>query len=129
MTFRYTDVFSLLVAILATTHFLSSNLEFVKFYIEEFKVISNLPVSIIANQYNTRLDGHHHHHHEKKAKVVDICDDFPRDSVPQDTNTTTTFCVDRNGCCNFTTIQSAIDATITANPKRTLIWINNGIYL
>ncbi|PSR96405.1 Pectinesterase [Actinidia chinensis var. chinensis] len=37
-------------------------------------------------------------------------------------------CVDRNGCCNFTTVQSAVDAVGVLSQKRTIIWINNGIY-
>ncbi|KVH88801.1 probable pectinesterase 8 [Cynara cardunculus var. scolymus] len=127
MTFRYMNVFSLLVALLATTHFLSSNLEFFRFWIEELHVISLSPVSIIVNPYTDWLEGHRHHR-DKKAKKFDICDDFPRDSLPPDTNTTTTFCIDRNGCCNFTSIQSAVDAVMTSNPKRTIMWINNGIY-
>lgn len=122
MTFRYANVLSLLVAVLASTHFLLSNIEHVKHFLGEF-TISREPIV-------TKLDGHHHHHHDhKEATKVDICDAFPRDSLPPDTNTTTTLCVDRNGCCNFTTIQSAIDAVVPLNAKRSLIWINNGVYL
>ncbi|KAK9051699.1 hypothetical protein SSX86_014700 [Deinandra increscens subsp. villosa] len=122
MTFQYMNVFSLLVVVLASTHFLSSNLRHVKHFLEEFNVISSSP-DLIITQLNR-----HHHHHGKKASKVDICDDFPHDSVPPDTNTTTTFCVDRNGCCNFTTIQSAVDAVATLSTKKSLIWIKNGIY-
>ncbi|KAL8230600.1 hypothetical protein R6Q57_000378 [Mikania cordata] len=125
MNFRYTDVFSLLIIVLASTHFLSSNIQHVKHFLEEFKVISSSSSS--SKSSSASLDGRHHHHHQTASKV-DMCDDFPHDSVPLDTNTTTTFCVDRNGCCNFTTIQSAIDAVVTLNSKRSLIWINNGIY-
>ncbi|KAJ0726526.1 putative pectinesterase [Helianthus annuus] len=121
--FRYANVLSLLVAVLASTHFLSTNLQYVKHLFEEFKAISLSPQPVVI-----RLDGHHHHHHGKKASKVDMCDTFPSDSIPPDTNTTTTFCVDHNGCCNFTTVQAAVDAVITLNPKRTLIWINSGIY-
>lgn len=118
MTFRYTNVFSILVVVLASTHFLSSNLQSVKHFLEQFSV--------------TRwLDGHHHrhhNHHDNKPSKVDMCDSFPYDSLPPDTNTTTTLCVDRNGCCNYTTVQSAIDAVVTLNAKRSLIWINKGMY-
>ncbi|CAI0440058.1 unnamed protein product [Linum tenue] len=63
-----------------------------------------------------------------KPKPASICDDFPPDIPPPDTNTTTTICVDRNGCCNFTTVQAAIDAVPNMSPKRSIIWINSGIY-
>ncbi|KAL8250396.1 hypothetical protein R6Q59_034089 [Mikania micrantha] len=96
MSFRYTDVFSLLIIVLASTHFLSSNLQHVKHFLEEFKVISSSSSSS-SKSCSASLDGRHHHHHQTASKV-DMCDDFPRDSVPLDTNTTTTFCVDRNGC-------------------------------
>lgn len=76
---------------------------------------------------------HHHHHlpHRKgtnKGNLANICDDFPPDIPPQDTNTTTTICVDRHGCCNFTTVQAAVDAIGNYSQKRTIIWINSGIY-
>lgn len=77
---------------------------------------------------------HCSHHHkrqkpsEKKTKVS-VCDDFPPDFTPPDTNTTSYFCVDRNGCCNFTTVQSAVDAVANFSLKRNVILINSGIYL
>ncbi|KAJ6741447.1 PECTINESTERASE 8-RELATED [Salix viminalis] len=81
---------------------------------------------------NSIEEGHHHHHHHNKhpsdRKMANICEDFPPDFPPPDTNTTSTFCVDRNGCCNFTTIQSAIDFVANYSQKRTIIWINSGIY-
>lgn len=61
-------------------------------------------------------------------RQVSICDDFPLDIPPPETNTTLTLCVDRNGCCNFTTVQAAVDAAGNFSQKRTVIWINGGIY-
>ncbi|KAJ8770469.1 hypothetical protein K2173_017960 [Erythroxylum novogranatense] len=77
------------------------------------------------------IEGHHHQHHNRhhsKGNKVNICDDFPPDFPPPDTNTTSIFCVDRNGCCNFTTVQAAVDAVANFSQKRTILWINSGIY-
>ncbi|XP_056168463.1 probable pectinesterase 8 [Syzygium oleosum] len=76
--------------------------------------------------------GHCHRRHRKcpdnSQRQVSICDDFPLDIPPPETNTTLTLCVDRNGCCNFTTVQAAVDAAGNFSQKRTVIWINGGIY-
>uniref|UniRef100_A0A7N0T2Y6 Pectinesterase n=1 Tax=Kalanchoe fedtschenkoi TaxID=63787 RepID=A0A7N0T2Y6_KALFE len=61
-------------------------------------------------------------------KVHNICDDFPPDVPPPNTNTTTYLCVDSHGCCNFTTVQSAVDAVGNYSSNRTVIWINSGFY-
>ena len=74
---------------------------------------------------------HHHHHHRKPSdtkKKVDICDDFPKNIPPPDTDTTSYLCVDKKGCCNFTTVQSAVDAIGNFSQKRNVIWINSGMY-
>ena len=39
---------------------------------------------------------------------MSICDGF-QPGIPPDTNTTSYLCVDRNGCCNFTLVQAAVD--------------------
>ncbi|XXG65672.1 hypothetical protein AAC387_Pa05g3307 [Persea americana] len=70
----------------------------------------------------------HHNIHRGKKRPTSICDKFPPNLPPADTNTTAFLCVDRRGCCNFTTVQSAIDAIGIASVKRTVIWINSGIY-
>lgn len=73
---------------------------------------------------------HHRHHTDENKPTKTICDDtFPQDFPPPDTNKTSFICVDSNGCCNFTTVQAAVDAVALFSPKRTIIWINNGIYL
>ncbi|KAG2653116.1 hypothetical protein PVAP13_1NG430500 [Panicum virgatum] len=38
------------------------------------------------------------------------------------------FCVDANGCCNFTTVQAAVDAVPPNSQNRSIVWINSGIY-
>ncbi|XP_057954755.1 probable pectinesterase 8 [Malania oleifera] len=70
----------------------------------------------------------HLQYYEKSTKDSIICEDFPPDFPPPDTDTTSILCVDGNGCCNFTTVQSAVDAASVDPQKRTIIWINSGIY-
>ncbi|XP_054813897.1 probable pectinesterase 8 [Prosopis cineraria] len=80
---------------------------------------------------------HHHHHHHKKRRpddsssgdiISNLCDDFPPGIPPENTNTTTYLCVDRRGCCNFTTVQAAVNAVPDNSNKRNIIWINSGLY-
>uniref|UniRef100_A0A9I9DCC1 Pectinesterase n=1 Tax=Cucumis melo TaxID=3656 RepID=A0A9I9DCC1_CUCME len=76
---------------------------------------------------------HHHHHHEDpdeddQSVISSICDNFPTNLVPPETTNTSVFCVDQNGCCNFTTVQAAVDAVPNLSIKRNIIWINAGIY-
>ncbi|XP_052178844.1 probable pectinesterase 8 [Diospyros lotus] len=89
--------------------------------------------AFVASKIHGHGHGHRHHRHDHRRDhdrddKGSICDDFPPDFPPPDTNTTATLCVDRNGCCNFTTVQSAVDAVGVSSPKRTVIWINSGIY-
>lgn len=75
------------------------------------------------------LKGHHHHKkHPDSGNADSICDDFPPGIPPPNTNTTSYLCVDRKGCCNFTTVQAAVNAVPDFSVKRTIIWINGGIY-
>ncbi|KAI4325867.1 hypothetical protein MLD38_031230 [Melastoma candidum] len=100
-------------------------------------LISLVPIPPVLEfvGYSIYRHSRHHHHHgqdprkrtENVAKVS-ICDDFPPGVPPPETNTTVTLCVDYNGCCNFTTVQAAVDAAANASSKRTVIWINSGIY-
>ncbi|KAL5712065.1 pectinesterase [Ranunculus cassubicifolius] len=69
---------------------------------------------------------HQRPHHEETK--ISICDSFPHDIPPPDTSNISYLCVDKNGCCNFTSVQSAVDAVGNFSIKRTIIWINNGIY-
>lgn len=57
------------------------------------------------------------------------CDDFPPDFPPPDSPAVSVFCVDPNGCCNFKTVQEAVDAVPNFSQKRNVVWINKGIYL
>nr|XP_016449487.1 PREDICTED: probable pectinesterase 8 isoform X2 [Nicotiana tabacum] len=76
---------------------------------------------------NRRHHDHRHHSDDDKAKIS-ICDKFSPNFPTIDTNTTSILCVDHNGCCNFTTVQAAVDAVGNFSVKRSLIWISNGIY-
>ncbi|KAG8039423.1 hypothetical protein GUJ93_ZPchr0034g18707 [Zizania palustris] len=57
-----------------------------------------------------------------------LCDDFPPDFPPPDTAAISIFCVDPNGCCNFTSVQEAVNAVPSFSRKRNIVWINRGIY-
>ncbi|XP_075079586.1 putative pectinesterase 8 [Nicotiana tabacum] len=102
-------IFPLFIAI--TAAFVSTNFTY-------FNCILNV---------NRRHHDHHHHSDGDKAKIS-ICDKFSPNFPTIDTNTTSILCVDHNGCCNFTTVQAAVDAVGNFSAKRSLIWINNGIY-
>ncbi|OIT29418.1 PREDICTED: probable pectinesterase 8 [Nicotiana attenuata] len=103
-------IFPLFVAITAV--FVSTNFTY-------FNCILNV---------NRRHHDHRHHSDDDKAKISSICDNFSPNFPTIDTNTTSILCVDHNGCCNFTTVQAAVDAVGNFSAKRSLIWINNGIY-
>ncbi|KAM1771145.1 hypothetical protein ACFX11_046002 [Malus domestica] len=104
----------------------SSSLKyFVK--LSDLTTSSSVP-NIISFLIPQSIFARHHKKHEDGGKIGSICDDFPRGFPPPDTNTTSYLCVDRNGCCNFTLVQAAVDAVPTPSPKRTIIWINKGIY-
>jgi hypothetical protein len=67
--------------------------------------------------------------HQYGCKYNPLCDDFPPDFPPPDTPAVSVFCVDPNGCCDFTTVQAAVDAIPDHSRKRNVVWINKGIYL
>ncbi|KAG8379482.1 hypothetical protein BUALT_Bualt07G0093100 [Buddleja alternifolia] len=120
------SIFFAIIATLASTNFFTQQLFLKNLAFFTPQTFSSLPLIIpIPISHN-----HHHrrHHPDEKKTTKSICDDFPSDFPPPDTNTTSVFCVDSNGCCNFTTVQAAVDAVGALNPKRTVIWINNGIY-
>jgi len=125
--------FTLLVALLgimASAVFISPNLSLLHQLIELGLATFSSPIIATFIPYSIGGRRHHHHHnkHPSDGKIVNICEDFPPDFPPPDTNTTSTICVDRNGCCNFTTVQSAVDSVMNFSQKRTIIWINSGIY-
>ncbi|QCD97495.1 probable pectinesterase 8 [Vigna unguiculata] len=70
----------------------------------------------------------HHKKHPDSGNTESICDDFPPGIPPPNTNTTSYLCVDRKGCCNFTTVQAAVNAVPDFSVKRTILWINSGMY-
>jgi hypothetical protein len=118
-------------AVLASTHIINPNPSiFLIKYLIHFSLtfFSSSPITSTVVAYNIGCHHHQHNRHHNKSKKVIPCEDFSPD-FPQDTNTTAYICVDRNGCCNFTTVQAAIDAVPNLSLKRTIIWINTGIYL
>lgn len=119
---------SILVA-MASTHFISLNFSLLRNHLIDLSLITFSSTTGIKLGPSKLHCHHHHHHHHRKDNEGSICDDFPRDFPPPDTNTTSVICVDPNGCCNFTTVQSALDAVRILSQKRTIIWINSGIYL
>ncbi|XP_072147525.1 probable pectinesterase 8 [Setaria viridis] len=54
---------------------------------------------------------------------------LPPSFPPPETSSTAVFCVDKSGCCNYTTVQAAVDAIPDNSQKRTIVWINAGIYV
>lgn len=94
------------------------------------KSISYSVKKSFCGHHHHRHHNHHHHRHKSSdtKKKVSICDDFPKNIPPLDTDTTSYLCVDKNGCCNFTTVQSAVDAVGNFSQRRNVIWINSGMY-
>lgn len=87
----------------------------------------------LLSSFSLSRGRHHHDHHSHKKRpddssssdISDICDDFPPGIPPPNTNTTTYLCVDRRGCCNFTTVQAAVNAVPDFSDKRNIVWINS----
>ncbi|XP_018487029.1 probable pectinesterase 8 [Raphanus sativus] len=95
------------------------------------KAISYSAITSVYSRCHHHYHHHHHHHPQKPSdtkKKVTICDDFPKNIPPPDTDTTSYLCVDKKGCCNFTTVQSAVDAIGNYSQRRNVIWINSGMY-
>uniref|UniRef100_A0ACD6A0J0 Uncharacterized protein n=1 Tax=Avena sativa TaxID=4498 RepID=A0ACD6A0J0_AVESA len=67
-------------------------------------------------------------YHHRRGEYNPLCDDFPPCFPPPDTEATSVFCVDPNGCCDFTTVQSAVDAVPRHSENRNVLWINKGVY-
>ncbi|CAN4084249.1 unnamed protein product [Withania somnifera] len=118
----YFPIFIATVAVLASTHFMNSPRTYFNCILDSFSTA----LSFSTLNHHRR----HHHHHDiddDKAKQS-TCDKFIPKFPTIDPSTTSILCVDRNGCCNFTTVQAAIDSVGNFSAKRSLIWINNGIY-
>ncbi|KAI3936816.1 hypothetical protein MKW98_021678 [Papaver atlanticum] len=97
-----------------------------------FKIFSTTSPILSLFSPNKIYKNHHRHNHQchrtKKKTGTYICNNFTPKFPTIDTTTTSILCVDGNGCCNFTTVQSAVDAVEVLSPKRTIIWINTGVY-
>lgn len=115
-------------AVLASTHITNSNPSFLKYLIHfSLTFFSSSPITATVIAYNS--GGHHHQYnrHNNEGKIVTPCKGFSPDFL-KDTNTTSYLCVDPNGCCNFTSVQAAVDAVPDFCQNRTIIWINTGVY-
>ncbi|XP_021766821.1 probable pectinesterase 8 [Chenopodium quinoa] len=137
ITLKYAS-FVLLISVglsLTTTNYLTNSP-----LLPSFKHVENYNPSLKLSHHNHRHGHHghhhndnnnHHHHHRKDHNqnvTVNICDDFPPDFPPPNTDTTSILCVDSKGCCNYTTVQSAVDDAPLLSLKRVIIWINSGLY-
>ena len=115
---------------LASTHFTKPMLPFLK-NIASISLSHPRDYNSMSSHHHHHRRHHHHHSHnhsKQENNTVNVCEDFPPDFPPPDTNTTSVLCVDRNGCCNFTTVESAVDAAPVLSQKRIIIWINSGVY-
>ncbi|XP_057717767.1 probable pectinesterase 8 [Arachis stenosperma] len=132
---NFLSILVLLAAVFASLHLINPNQQFLNI----FKDFTITPFSYACLQLPyicIFFRGHHHNHHHNKKHPDDddsgnagsICDDFPPGIPPPSTNTTSYLCVDQKGCCNFTTVQAAVNAVPDLSQKRTIIWINKGIY-
>lgn len=120
----YFPIFIAIFAVLASTHFMNPPRTYFNCILDRCSTALSL----------CTVNRHHHHHHHRhdtdddKAKQS-ACDKFTPNFPTIDPSNTSILCVDRNGCCNFTTVQAAVDSVGNFSAKRSLIWINNGIYL
>jgi hypothetical protein len=127
MNLQTKNFLSLLVpiaAIFASLYLINPNPQFLN-NLTYFSFTTLSPSSIYL------FKDHHHRPHKKHPDTGNdgsVCDDFPPGIPPPNTNTTSYLCVDRKGCCNFTTVQQAVNAIPDFSLKRTIIWINSGIY-
>ena len=115
-------------AVLTSTHITDSNPSFLKYLIHfSLAFFSSSPITATVIAYSS--GGHHHQYNRQnnEGKIVTPCEGFSPD-FPKDTNTTSYLCVDPNGCCNFTSVQAAVDAVPDFSQNRTIIWINTGVY-
>ncbi|KAJ1380328.1 Pectinesterase, catalytic [Sesbania bispinosa] len=119
-----------LAAIFASLYLINPNPQF----LQNFTYFTLTTLSPPSMYLSLPLTYNHHHRPHKKHPdsgnnaSSNICDDFPPGIPPPNTNTTSYLCVDRKGCCNFTTVQAAVNAVPDFSLKRTIIWINSGIY-
>ncbi|KAH9316336.1 hypothetical protein KI387_024963, partial [Taxus chinensis] len=66
----------------------------------------------------------HHKHHENAVVCDEIIPSFSQDEWDY----CTVLIVDQNGCGNYSTVQSAVNAVADNNPDRTIIFITAGVY-
>nr|CAB3447550.1 unnamed protein product [Digitaria exilis] len=63
------------------------------------------------------------------APAASACQLLPPNVPPPVTSSRAVFCVDADGCCTFTTVQAAVDAVPENSQKRSIVWINSGLYV
>ncbi|KAI3900579.1 hypothetical protein MKW92_028053 [Papaver armeniacum] len=121
-------ILSVILATLISRELISPN-ETSLDYLKTFSTTSPILSLFIPNKIYKNHHRHNHQCHRTKKKTgTSICNNFMPKFPTIDTTTTSILCVDGNGCCNFTTVQSAVDAVEVLSPKRTIIWINTGVY-
>ncbi|KAI4305531.1 hypothetical protein L6164_028894 [Bauhinia variegata] len=121
----------LLFAVFLSFHLINPTQYYIKIFKDyTFTTLSSSLPAFPAIILSYRHGNMHRHHKDRpdSGNAGSICDDFPAGIPPPDTNTTSYLCVDRKGCCNFTTVQAAVNAVPDMSQKRTIIWINKGIY-
>ncbi|KAE9593874.1 hypothetical protein Lal_00036524 [Lupinus albus] len=121
-----------LISVFASFYLINPNPHFLNIF-KDFSVTtlsSSFSYLTLPLTHNFGRNHHHRPHkkHDGSGDASTICDDFPQGIPPPSTNTTSYICVDRKGCCNFTTVQAAVNAVPDFSDKRTIIWINSGFY-
>ncbi|CAN6253732.1 unnamed protein product [Urochloa humidicola] len=53
---------------------------------------------------------------------------LPANFPPAETRSTAVVCVDKSGCCKYTSVQAAVDGVPNRSNKRTVVWIDAGVY-
>ncbi|KAJ7964612.1 Pectinesterase [Quillaja saponaria] len=102
----YLALFIAILAIFASTNLIKPNPQLLRNFTNSIvTTFINFPTKLAFSK--VVIEGRHDHQPHKKRR-------------PEKKNST--------GCCNFTTVQAAIDAIPDFSPKKTIIWINNGIY-
>ncbi|KAM3282860.1 putative pectinesterase 8 [Capsicum chacoense] len=119
----YFPSFIAIIAVLSSTHILNPPQTYFNCILDRFSTA--LSFSIVNRHHH---HGHHRHDTDEDKAKQSLCDKFSPNFPTIDPNTTSILCVDRNGCCNFTTVQAAVDYVGNFSTKRSLIWLNNGIY-
>nr|QIR83179.1 pectin methylesterase 21 [Cunninghamia lanceolata] len=100
----------------------------IAFMAKQVVLHSYLAETSFVQSYNSYLLRRHHHHHHKHHENAVNCDEIIP-SIPWDElDYCSVLIVDQNGCGNYSTVQSAVNAVADNNPNRTIILITAGVY-